>query len=121
MNIKEFQMLLTHCNMLDELLTASAVNEIFDGIQSDATDAAQQEFAPAAKTDVEEENTEGIADDDELAFSEFLDGIVAITAYKEPNPFIPFENRLDSFIMTMFGELRRHWSRKRFNTNVDGL
>merc|ERR1719263_1652553 len=60
---------------------------------------------------------EGIADDDELAFSEFIDGLVAIAAYKEPNPFIQFPTRLDTFILRLFAELRSHWSRKRGNAH----
>merc|ERR1719263_2426032 len=64
---------------------------------------------------------EGIADDDELAFSEFIDGLVAIAAYKEPNPFIQFPTRLDTFILRLFAELRSHWSRKRGNAQVNGL
>lgn len=123
MNILEFQMLLTHCEMLDEVLTASAVNEIFERIQQDATDSSDAQLAltPIVRDGEDVNNNEGIADDDELAFSEFLDGIVAITAYKEPNPFTDFADRLDTFIMNMFGELRRHWSRKRDTKHVDGL
>ena len=40
LNPEEFQMLLVHCDLLDELLTVSAVEEIFNGIQQGATESS---------------------------------------------------------------------------------
>merc|ERR1712113_517971 len=114
MNIKEFHMLLTHCDMLDETLTEAAMQQIFDGIQQSATD----EDGGANATNGEDA---GIDDDDELSLSEFLDGLVAIAAYKFPDPFIPFHNRVNSFILKLFASVRRHWSRKRISPQVDAM
>ena len=36
----------------------------------------------------------GEDDADELSFSEFIDGIIAIVMYKSPNPFLPFPDRV---------------------------
>lgn len=106
MNIKEFHMLLSHCEMLDETLTEAAMQQLFDGIQHNAS---------------EEDTGEGLDDDEELAFSEFLDGLVAIAAYKFPDPFKPFHMRVNAFILQLFSTLRRHWSRKRISPQVDSL
>lgn len=55
-----------------------------------------------------------MSDDDELSFSEFLDGLVAIVMYKEPNPFVPFSLRVDQFLVDrFFSSLRHYWSRSR--------
>lgn len=61
----------------------------------------------------------GINDDDELAYSEFADALVAVAAYKRPDPFTPFHERVNSFILSLFGALRHHWSRKRLGPQVD--
>jgi len=134
MNVKEFQMLLSHCEMLDELLTDSAVTNIFEGIQQSCSDtdaggdmmdspshSSSHRNLSGSLGDASGDDHAGMDDDDELAFSEFLDGLVAITAYKEPDPFTPFHTRVNRFILTLFGELRRHWSRKRGNARVDTL
>eukprot|EP00928_Gymnodinium_smaydae_P039702 TRINITY_DN27059_c0_g1_i1.p1 TRINITY_DN27059_c0_g1~~TRINITY_DN27059_c0_g1_i1.p1 ORF type:complete len:1218 (-),score=337.57 TRINITY_DN27059_c0_g1_i1:5-3658(-) len=107
MNIKEFMMLLTHCKMLDETLTETAVHDIFEGIQQSAVDGEQEEG--------------GLDDADELAFSEFLDGIVAITAYKAPDPFTPFNERVEAFVLSLFDALRHYWSRRRISPEVDSM
>jgi len=113
MNIKEFMMLLKHCDILDETLTEAAVQQIFDGIQQSAT----------SSMDLLEEGgqDEGLDDDDELAFTEFLDGIIAVAAFKCPDPFTPFHSRVNAFILKLFGQVRRHWSRKRISPQVDAM
>jgi len=58
MNIKEFQLLLTHCNMLDELLTEDAVTEIFGGIQQSATDLASSPMSNEKPPDDKEEKVQ---------------------------------------------------------------
>merc|ERR1712187_261369 len=37
MNVKEFHMLLTHCDLLDQTLTEAKMEEVFAGIQQSAT------------------------------------------------------------------------------------
>jgi len=106
MNLKEFHMLLTHCHMLDNNLTEAAMQQIFEGIQQSATQG-----------DV----CEGLDDAEELAFSEFQDGLIAIAVYKFPDPFKPFHERVSAFIMHLFGTLRKHWSRKRGSPQVDAM
>ena len=56
-------MMLDDCGFLDLTLTEQAVQQIFQGIQQNAT------------ADDEEEN-EGVDDDEEMSLSEFLDGLV---------------------------------------------
>lgn len=98
MNITEFQMMLDDCGFLDLILTESAVQQIFQGIQQNAT---------------AESEDEGMDDDEEMSFSEFLDGLVAVAAYKFPEPFTPLATRINSFLLQLFAALRKHWSRKR--------
>lgn len=138
MNIKEFQLLLVNCELLDETLTESAVQQIFEGIQQSGDgEVADSNFSEedaeekggddesrasgnaAGTTATDGAVDDGIDDDDELAFSEFLDGLVAVAAYKQPDPFTPFWVRVNSFLLSMFGALRRHWSRKRLSPQVD--
>merc|ERR1711988_1941325 len=38
-------------------------------------------------------------DDEELSFSEFLDGLVAVAMYKDPNPFVPFKERVELYLL----------------------
>jgi len=120
MNIKEFQLLLIHTEMLDESLTETAVEQIFEGIQQSSfvEEGDEKEIEASANKAVLEA---GLDDDDELAYSEFIDGLVAVAAYKHPDPFIPFSIRVNSFILNLFGALRRHWSRKRVSPQVDEM
>ena len=69
----------------------------------------------------EEENddAEGVDDDEEMSFSEFLDGLVAVAAYKFPDPFTPLSARINTFLLQLFAALRKHWSRKRGAARVD--
>eukprot|EP00913_Durusdinium_trenchii_P033387 g31256.t1 len=106
MNITEFQMMLDDCGFLDLTLTEQAVQQIFQGIQQNAT------------ADDEEEN-EGVDDDEEMSLSEFLDGLVAVAAYKFPDPFTPLSTRINTFMLQLFAALRKHWSRKRGAPRVD--
>lgn len=111
-NIKEFQMLLADTDLLDATLTVQEVEQIFEQIQQSTSDDVLLGDGP---------NDDGMGDDDELALSEFLDGLVAITAYKVPDPFTPLSVRLDKFLMELFASLRKHWSRKRISTQVDAM
>jgi len=115
MNISEFQLLLAHCNLIDETLTKDAVFHIFQEIQLSATDGLGSDEHDIAGPG------EGVGDDEELAFSEFLDGLVAIAAYKHPDPFVPFCERVDVFVLELFAALRRHWSRKRVSSQVNAM
>ncbi|CAE7628729.1 FIM3 [Symbiodinium necroappetens] len=115
MNITEFQMLLDDTGFLDEALTEVAVQQIFQGIQQDATAADDEENAG------EPEDGAGLDDDDEMSFSEFLDGLVAVAAYKYPDPFIPLSSRINTFLLQLFVALRKHWSRKRGAPQVDAM
>lgn len=119
MNIKEFQLLLQHCELIDDVLTEEAVKKIFESIQQSASD-----LGIAGEEDLEEDDgleQMGLDDDDELAFSEFLDGLVAVAAYKHPDPFAPFCDRVNIFILELFGSLRRYWSRKRVSSQVNAM
>eukprot|EP00929_Paragymnodinium_shiwhaense_P074173 TRINITY_DN37937_c0_g1_i1.p1 TRINITY_DN37937_c0_g1~~TRINITY_DN37937_c0_g1_i1.p1 ORF type:complete len:1143 (-),score=322.28 TRINITY_DN37937_c0_g1_i1:53-3481(-) len=109
MNITEFLTFLQHCDMLDETLTEQAVHQIFDAIQQSAISADGGEAEG------------GLDDDEELSFSEFLDGLVAITAYKFPDPFTRFDERVDYFLLQLFASLRTHWSRKRTSPKVNAM
>lgn len=124
MNIKEFLLLLENCELLDSTLTLSAVQQIFEGIQQsgdgDSDNEAgggEEDEANAAAPGVDL----GLDDDDELAFSEFLDAVVAVAAYKFPDPFTPLSIRVNSFIITLYGALRHHWTRKRLSPLVDSM
>jgi len=110
MNVKEFQMLLKHCDLLDSTLTEAAVHQVCEGIQQNAT-----------SEELDIGGGDGIGDDEELANSEFLDGLVAIAAYKYPDPFTPFSERVDALVLRVFSNLRKHWSRKRVSPQVDAL
>lgn len=110
MNITEFQMLLEDCGFLDLTLTEVAVQQIFQGIQQNATadDGAEEAV-----------DVEGVNDDEEMSFSEFLDGLVAVAAYKFPDPFTPLSSRINTFLLQLFASIRKHWSRKRGAPRVD--
>lgn len=110
MNITEFQMLLEDCGFLDLTLTEAAVQQIFQGIQQNAT--AEEGAEEAAEV-------EGVDDDEEMSFSEFLDGLVAVAAYKFPDPFTPLSSRINTFLLQLFASIRKHWSRKRGAPRVD--
>jgi len=120
MNITEFQMLLEDTELLDETLTVDAVQQIFEGIQQSATAEA-----PAIEEEEEEleddDDPEGLDDDDEMAFSEFVDGLIAVVAYKFPDPFTPLSSRINTFILQLYTSLRKHWSRKRISPLVDTM
>lgn len=120
MNVSEFRMLLEHCDLLDEVLTTEVVNRIFEGIQqSGDSDLAELSTGMAGLDDESHGgHDEGVDDDDELAYSEFLDGLVAIAAYKQPNPFVPFCQRMDTCLVDIFSALRRYWSRNRQSVPV---
>eukprot|EP00438_Fugacium_kawagutii_P012359 Skav200005 [mRNA] locus=scaffold4475:52245:53684:+ [translate_table: standard] len=109
MNITEFQMLLDDCGFLDLTLTEVAVQQIFQGIQQNAT----------ANDDDNDADVEGVDDDEEMSFSEFLDGLVAVAAYKFPDPFTPLSSRINTFLLQLFAAIRKHWSRKRGAPRVD--
>lgn len=109
MNISEFHLLLVHCKVLDDMLTESAVQEIFEGIQQ------------SANGDESEDEVLGLDDDSELAFSEFLDGLVAVTAFKFPDPFTSFSARVNATVLALFSALRRHWSGKRVSVEVEDM
>ena len=109
MNRTEFQMMLDDGGFLDLTLPEHAVQEIFQGIQQNAT------------AEGENYGDEGIDDDEELSLSEFLDGLVAVAAYKFPDPFVPLSTRLNTFLLQLFATLRKHWSRKRGAPRVDQM
>jgi hypothetical protein len=111
MNIKEFLMLLKHCDLFDAALTETAVEQVFAGIQQSATTELELDMG----------GNDGLNDDEELAHSEFIDGLVAIAAYKYPDPFMPFPQRVDDLVNRVFANLRKHWSRKRVSPQVDAL
>merc|ERR1719401_2628892 len=92
------------------------MTHIFEGIEQNASNVEDEE-----EGDVMKEDEAGFDDDEELAFSEFLDGLVAIAAYKFPDPFKPFHTRVNSYILQLFAALRRHWSRKRISAQVDAM
>merc|ERR1719482_2669638 len=49
-------------------------------------------------------------DDDELSFAEFLDGLTAVAMYKDPNPFVPFKDRVELFLLDcLFRPLSEFW------------
>merc|ERR1719401_321814 len=107
--------------MIDDVLSEVAVKQVFEGIQQSASNSCEQEAMAIAKTNkyADDNNDEGVDDDDELAFSEFIDGLVAITAYRYPDPFVSFHDRVDTFVLEIFTALRKHWSRKRISPQVD--
>lgn len=128
MNIKEFHLLLDNCELLDSTLTQSAVQQIFEGIQQNADVDSDKELGSDGEQEANAAGAGsmpgvdiGLDDDDELAFSEFLDAIVAVAAYKFPDPFTPLHVRVNSFIITLYGALRHHWSRKRVSPMVDSM
>jgi len=51
-----------------------------------------------------------------IAFMEFLDAVVLLTIYLEPNPFTSFSDRLKRFIKErLFTGLLRYWNREKNN------
>mmetsp|Transcript_11055 Transcript_11055/g.25307 ORF Transcript_11055/g.25307 Transcript_11055/m.25307 type:complete len:348 (-) Transcript_11055:18-1061(-) len=111
MNISEFQLLLSHAKLLDENLTEQAVQQIFLCIQKTVADGGEDDAADVS----------GLDDDDELAFSEFQDGLVAIAAYINPDPFVAFSSRVNGLILQLFAALRRYWSRRKAAAQVDEM
>ena len=105
MNISEFLMLLRHCELFDDVLTEDESRKIFADIQQ-------------SSIDVKEETEAGVDDDDELSYGEFLDGIVAVVMYKDPNPFVDFAERVEGFLIHLFGRLRSFWSRSAGETTA---
>jgi hypothetical protein len=47
------------------------------------------------------------------------DGLVAVAAYKFPDPFTPLSSRINTFLLQLFASIRKHWSRKRGAPRVD--
>ena len=115
MNISEFKIFLNHCDVMDnQRVGPTAITYIFDQIQHDASEVDGGDME------------DGEADDEELSFSEFLDGLVAVVMYRTPNPFHPLPLRLEKFLLAIFQGLRRHWVkeaafRKSHNPNVREL
>merc|ERR1711881_457602 len=60
MNIKEFNMLLHNCELLDETLTESAVLQIFEGIQQSADSDTESEAEKSEELDDDEAEGEGL-------------------------------------------------------------
>jgi len=101
MNISEFKTFLKHCHVMDDKrIGLSAIDYIFDQIQHDSSEEAGNE-----QIEIED----GGADDEELSFSEFSDGLIAIVMYRTPNPFHPLPERLERFLLLVFQGLRRYW------------
>merc|ERR1719515_521114 len=100
--------MLGHCDMMDELFDEAVVNTIFENIQQEEDtdelvsiggddEGGRLKFRfghLATSVDEAQQGLEGVGDDNELAFSEFIDGLVAIVMYKDPNPFVPFHDRV---------------------------
>merc|ERR1712118_455632 len=82
-NITEFKILLRHCGVLEDKKIGNAmIDYIFDQIQHDASETGEAE-------------EDGEADDEELSFSEFVDGMIALVMYRSQNPFDPLPLRLE--------------------------
>uniref|UniRef100_A0A7S1JTC3 Uncharacterized protein n=1 Tax=Vitrella brassicaformis TaxID=1169539 RepID=A0A7S1JTC3_9ALVE len=136
MNINEFSQLLTDCEILDSTFGQAAVKATFENIQrtqrsvslaarardddgnlvpSAVTAAVPPETQPSgaavgAGPDMKAED--GLDDDSELAFSEFVDGMVAVALFKNPNPFISVDSRLERLLVDkVFTSLRTHWNK----------
>merc|ERR1712187_107625 len=46
----------------------------------------------------------------EIAFQEFIDALVILVLYKDPNPFVPFLVRFNRFLVdSLLTPLRDHW------------
>lgn len=59
-------------------------------------------------------------DDDELSFAEFLDGLVAVAMYKDPNPFVPFKDRVELFLLDcVFRPLCEFWREEKVTVPLD--
>merc|ERR1711904_244667 len=158
MNMNEFKLILSHCELLDEDFDETVVNTIFENIQQEEDDEELEEDEDEDADDYEydhhdvvvddaddvilinsdrddeaaedpskqrfgyqptgmqefrrpsKQGLEGVGDASELAFSEFVDGLVAIVMYKDPNPFVPFSDRVGSFLESFFKALYKHWS-----------
>jgi len=95
MNLAEFKQLCTHLDLFDGRFDKTVMIGIFNAIQNSSTNADMVE--------------EGMDDDDELSYTEFLEGWVAITLYMDPNPFIQFRERLEYFLMTCYETLTNHF------------
>merc|ERR1711904_390094 len=159
MNMNEFKLILSHCELLDEDFDETVVNTIFENIQQEEDDEELEEDEDEDADDYEydqhdvvvddaddvilinsdrddeaaedpskqrfgyqptgmqefrrpsKQGLEGVGDASELAFSEFVDGLVAIVMYKDPNPFVPFSDRVGNFLKDLFFKgLHKHWT-----------
>eukprot|EP00397_Hematodinium_sp_SG-2012_P004471 GEMP01004483.1.p1 GENE.GEMP01004483.1~~GEMP01004483.1.p1 ORF type:complete len:1134 (+),score=219.33 GEMP01004483.1:44-3445(+) len=111
MNWKEFRMFMEHIDALNSTFNADVLSGVFVSIQLSSMETCE----------VDEYSSVDIDDDNELSFSEFWDGLVAVVLYLDPNPFAPFHTRLEYFLMCSFQKLRRYFLSQRSNRPELGM
>jgi len=109
MSLDSFTELLEHCGMLSETIHRACVGRIFLNLlelRSVPSEAANEDGAPSISEDADhlassmEDDHVGASFRYSLCFQEFLDGLIILTLFKEPNPFVSFNTRLDKFLRT---------------------
>lgn len=82
-NVKEFLQLIKDCRLMENsALTEKTVRQIFNEVQ---------------QVDDQDEGPE-TGGDNELVYSEFLEGLAAVSCFKLCNPYLPFDQRLEQFL-----------------------
>lgn len=110
MSLDSFTELLEHCGMLSETIHRACIGRIFLNLmelRSVPSEAVDEDGAsPSISEDADhlaslmEDDHAGASFQYSLCFQEFIDGLIILTLFKEPNPFVSFNTRLDKFLRT---------------------
>eukprot|EP00742_Colponemidia_sp_Colp-10_P005606 GILJ01005992.1.p1 GENE.GILJ01005992.1~~GILJ01005992.1.p1 ORF type:complete len:1128 (-),score=178.50 GILJ01005992.1:285-3668(-) len=92
-NNAEFLKLVKDCGFTDTSTTIATVNHIFGNIQHDYDITLLGQGSPALQ--VKRPQPEELG---EMAFSEFLEALTALSMYKDPDPYLSLEAKLDKFL-----------------------
>lgn len=120
--------IMEHANLVGGNLDEATVRLVHRGVQLRRTRPGLADETPDESED-ESDDSEGAKESNEeprvtmtfteceqnrggfLAFQEFIDFLIAVSLYVDPNPFAPFVNRFEKFIrQSFFVSLRQYWT-----------
>jgi len=92
----------------DEAASKDSESEIYSSSSDDSDDDSKKDETQAAPAAQAAHSGHGEA---HLSYMEFIDAIVAVVLYKDPNPFVPFITRFQKLLVDgLLPSLRSYWT-----------
>lgn len=110
MSLDSLTEMLQHCGLMSETVHRARLGRIYMNLlqlrrfSQDEPDVDEELRSPSLSQEDPDQLTSLLEDDVgasfqyNMSFQEFLDGLIILTLFKEPNPFVAFNTRLEKFL-----------------------